>query len=361
MKGFIKKFIDIALLMLFFSGLASMFLPADLHEILGCAFIVLVIIHNFLNRNFYRSIPKGAITRSRLLNCICMFFFSMSLGVLIFSGVALSNYVFADLKIPDILNWRAVHLAAAIATLFVLFVHLLIYAKRYIKSKALRIASGILFVIAVSSIFAMPYLDRWYHKVEIDSTQIVHGKQLNNFGKVITIYFSRVGNTDFPADVDAVSGASVMKDKEEIIGNAQMIAAMSQNIVGGELFEIQTVKKYPASYSETTNVAKQEFSSDEQIELKPQDINFANYDRIILIYPLWWSTLPKPVETFIKSYDLGGKMMIPIVTHGGGGVGDSVDVLRRITKANVKDPLDIYSSDIPTSRKNIYNYLEAMK
>ena len=152
-----------------------------------------------------------------------------------------------------------------------------------------------------------------------------------------------------------------MKDHSEIIGNAQMIASMAQNVVGGDFLEIQTVKKYPASYPETTNVAKQEFSTNEQIELQPLDINFANYDRIILIYPLWWSTLPKPVETFIKSYDLSGKMLIPIVTHGGGGVGESVEVLRRITKANVKDALDVYSSDIPASRKNIYNYLEVLR
>ena len=361
MTNLFRKFIDIVLLILFFSGLASMFILADLHEILGCAFIVFVLLHNFINRNFYRSIPKGKITKSRLLNCVCMFIFSLSLGALIFSGVALSNYVFVDLKIPDILNWRAVHLAAAIVTLFVLFVHLLVYIKRYIKSKALRIVSGILFVIAASSIFGMPYLDRWFHKVEVDSAQIVQGKQLNKFGKVVTIYFSRVGNTDFSPDVDAVSGASVMKDHDKIIGNAQMIAMMAHNIVGGDLFEIQTVKEYPASYSETVNIAKQEFSEDVPIELKATNINFADYDRIILVYPLWWSTLPKPVETFIKSYDLGGKMIIPIVTHGGGGIGDSIEVLRRITKANVKDPLDIYSSDISSSRKNIYNYLEVLK
>ena len=358
MSRFFKKFVDLILLILFFSGLASMFLPARIHELLGCAFVIMVIVHNFANRNFYRSIPHGKITRARLLNCICMLIFSLSIGALIFSGVALSNYVFADLKVPEILNWRSVHLASAVVTLFVLFAHLLIYINRYIKNRAFKVVAIMLFVIAALSVFGMPYLDRWYHKVEVDTAQIIQGKQVQNFGKVITIYFSRVGNTDFPAYVDAVSGASLMldhKDQREPIGNAQMIAMMAQNTVGGDIYEIQTVNKYPAEYSETVKIAKEPVEVKEYINLDP-------YDKIILVYPLWWYTLPVPVETFIKHYDLSGKIIIPIVTHGGSGVSDSTQVLQQSTNAKVfTDCLDIYSSDIPSSRSKIYNYLSSVR
>ena len=355
------KFIDIILLVLFFSGLASMFIPVKLHEILGCTFIIFVLIHNFIHRNFYRSIPKGKITKARLINCACLFIFSLSLGVLVFSGVALSNYIFADVKIPDLVNWRAVHLASAIVTLFVLFVHLLIYMNRYIKNKSFKAVAIVLFVIAVVSIFGMPYLDRWFHKVEVNSAQIIQGKQVQHSGKTITVYFSRVGNTDFPPDVDAVSGASVMKDSGEIIGNAQMIAMMVNNAVGGDIFEIQTVNKYPASYSDTVNIAKSEFNEQNPPILKQPLPDLSSYDNIILIYPLWWSKLPRPVEAFLKNYDLAGKRLIPIVTHGGGGIGESVEMVNRLTKAKVVEPMDIYSSDISSSRNNIYNYLESVR
>ena len=357
----IRKLIDVALLILFFSGLASMFLPANVHEILGCFFIVLVIVHNIINRNFYRSIPHGKITKSRLLNCICMMIFSLSLGALIFSGIALSNYIFADLNIPNIINWRALHLASAIITLFVLFVHLLIYANRYIKNRAFKILAGVAFVVAVCSIFAMPYLDRWFHKVEVDSVQIVEGKKVNFSGKVMIVYFSRVGNTEFTPDVDAVSGASIMKDQGKIIGNAQMIAMMVNNAVGGEIFEIQTVDKYPASYSETVNIAKQELNQNNLTILKKPLPDLSNIDTIILVYPLWWSTLPRAVESFLKNYDLSGKVLIPIVTHGGGGVGDSVEIIKHSTNASIANPLDIYSSDIPAARDTIYNYLDSLR
>lgn len=386
MRGFVKKIIDIVLLILFLSGLASMFIPANIHEILGCLFILFVIIHNIANRNFYRSIPNGKLTKFRLINCICLMLFSLSLGALIFSGIALSNYLFADLNIPDIINWRALHLASAIITLFVLFVHLLIYANRYIKNKTFKVAAFIAFVIAVSSIFAMPYLDRWFHKVEVDSTQIVEGKKVNLPGKIMTIYFSRVGNTDFPSNVDAVSGASVMKDslvsssdslrltdssnevnrqsqsKAKIIGNAQMIAMMVNNAVGGDIFEIQTIDRYPASYSETVNLAKKEFNQNDFPTLQKPLSDLSNYDVIVLVYPLWWSTLPRAVEGFLNDCDLNGKTLIPIVTHGGGGVGDSIEVIKRSTNAKlVPNALDIYSSDIPAARSTIYNYLDSLR
>ena len=55
-----------------------------------------------------------------------------------------------------------------------------------------------------------------------------------------------------------------------------------------------------------------------------------------------------------------GKILIPIVTHGGGGIGDSVEVLKKITDAKVTKPLDIYSSDVPSARQEITNFLNGI-
>ncbi|MBQ3450767.1 MAG: hypothetical protein IJG32_00670, partial [Selenomonadaceae bacterium] len=80
----------------------------------------------------------------------------------------------------------------------------------------------------------------------------------------------------------------------------------------------------------------------------------ASYDKIILIYPLWWSDLPKPVENFLLTTNFKGKIY-PIVTHGGGGFGNSIDTLKNY--AEIAEPLEIYSSDIPSSRKIILDSL----
>ena len=68
---------------------------------------------------------------------------------------------------------------------------------------------------------------------------------------VLIAYFSRVGNTDFPEDVDAVSSASLLRKDGALYGNTQYVAALIQQAAGGDLFLIETEEKYPADYDAT--------------------------------------------------------------------------------------------------------------
>lgn len=354
-----KKWLNILLLLLFFVELGGMFLPSLAHELIGCSFLCLIVLHNVINRHFYKHFFRGANSASRLLNKSSILFFAVSLLFLALSGMALSRDLFAGFQLGEAWNWRSVHLGAAICSLLLLFAHLLCHARRYVHGRGFIIAAGTTFALTATGIFGLPYLDRWYHQVHVEKEAIVHGEKVPTGGRVLTVYFSRVPNTDFPPEVDAVSGASIMKDKETLIGNAEMIAYMVQDAVGGDIFAIRTEKKYPADYGETTQEGKREL--DEQ--LAPNLIgplpDASSYDTIFVIYPLWWSTLPMPVKGFLENYDLTEKTIIPIVTHGGGGVGDSIDVLRKTTGARFpSEHLDIYSSDIPSARQDIADYLK---
>ena len=349
-----KKFLDVALLILFFVGLASNFMTATIHEAAGIIFVVGVIAHNVINRSFYKSFLRGKFNRRRIINHATIILFAAGIVVLAVTGAALAEFFPASTEI----NWRSLHLGAAIFSTVALFVHLLIHASRYAKGKIFYASATVSFIFAVAAIFGLPYLDRWFHKVEVNRTEILRGEQIKLDGKILIVYFSRVGNTNFPAQVDAVSGASLMVDGEKIIGNAQMIAELVQSVTGGEIFALRTEKIYPADYSQTVQVAKQEFSSGELPALKNLPEVDA-YDKIILIYPLWWSTLPKPVESFLRDCDLSGKKIFPIVTHGGGGFGNSIDTLKNLTRAEISVPLEIYSSDIPSARKNIFDWLKS--
>ena len=348
-----KKFLDAALLILFFVGLSSNFMSAQVHEAAGIIFVVGVVAHNVLNRGFYKNFLRGKFNRRRVVNHVTIILFAAGVVTLAISGAALAEYFPA----PEA-NWRAIHLGAAIASTVALFVHILLHASRYVKGKTFYAAAAMTFVLAVGAIFGLPYLDRWFHKVEVNRAEILRGDKVNVDGKILIVYFSRVGNTNFPAQVDAVSGASLMLDGAELVGNAQMIAELTQSVTGGDVFALQTEKNYPADYGETTRVAKHEFDSGELPALKTLPAVDA-YDKIILIYPLWWSTLPKPVENFLRSCDLTGKKIFPIVTHGGGGLGESVDALKLSTRADISEPLDIYSSDIPSARKIIFEWLQS--
>lgn len=344
-----KIYVDVILFLFFFGAMLSTFIAGDVHEVFGLTFLAFVIIHNLLNKNFYRSLGKGSTARK--INQVCIFLFAASIILLTISGFVIWGVV----KLNSNLNWLSIHLGAAISTFALMIIHLLMNANRYVKGKKFLSATIFSIVLIAAGIFGLPYLDRWFHKVEVNHAEIIKGDKVN-LGKTLTIYFSRVGNTNFPPDVDAVSGASVMRDDNEIFGNAQMIAMMAQDATGGDILEIKTKKIYPSSYSETTQVARDEFLNNELPELDVA-ANLDSCEKIILVYPLWWGTLPKPVESFLRTHDLSGKILIPIVTHGGGGLGDSVDVLKSLTSAQVMTPLDIYSSDIPASRKIISDFL----
>ena len=354
----LKKWLDVVLLIMFFFLIGGMFFPTPLHEVSGCIFILLVIVHNVFNKGFYRGIFKGDYLFRRKLNAVCILLFAVSIAALMVSGIALSQTVFPGLNISNDINWRSIHLSAAICSLVALFIHILFHAKRYVKGKVFYVASVIAFVGAVAGIFIMPYLDRWYHQVYVNREKIAQGEQVTLPGKTIAVYFSRVGNTNFSPDVDAVSGASVMKDGDDIIGNTQMLAYMVQNATGCDIAAIRTEKPYPNDYGETTKIAGTERKEGVYPRLINDLPSLAKYDTIILIYPLWWHTLPMAVESVLKEHNLEGKTIVPIVTHGGGGAGESIDAIKSSTSAKVLDCLPVYSSDIPASRQTISDFLK---
>lgn len=348
--------LDIAMLLLFIIELAGMFVPSRVHMVLGALLLAAVLAHNIVNRKFYQTLLQGPYTPRRIGNGLTIFLLLFCFGVLAVSGMALG---FPALSGPwrDV-NWRSVHLVAAIAALVLLLFHILFQGRRYFRPRKLIAVILPVFIIAAAGIFGLPYLDRWFRTVEVDREAIVHGEKVALPGKALTLYFSRVGNTDFPKDTDAVSGASVMKDGETLIGNAQMLAYMAQDITGSDLAEIRTVTSYPVSYTETAKVGRQELQAEELPPIQKNLPNLEQYDTIILIYPLWWGTVPRVVESALQPYDLTGKRLIPIVTHGSSGAGDSLAALGRMTTAKVgPDCLTVYSSDVPRARKKLVEFL----
>ena len=122
----------------------------------------------------------------------------------------------------------------------------------------------------------------------------VEAQKTSNGKKVLIAYFSRSGNT-------------------------KAIASHIKELTGGDLFEIQTAKPYPADYHACTEVAKKEKNDKALPELKEKMKNIEEYDIIFIGFPNWWGTMPMPILTFLESYKLEGKIVIPFCTHGGGG------------------------------------------
>lgn len=114
------------------------------------------------------------------------------------------------------------------------------------------------------------------------------------------------------------------------IGNTEIVAQKIEKLTGGDMFRIDTVKKYPADYTECTRVAQRELRENARPRLADRVDDMAQYDTVFLGYPNWWGTMPMAVHAFLEAYDFTGKTIVPFCTHEGSGMGHSVEDIKQL-------------------------------
>lgn len=154
---------------------------------------------------------------------------------------------------------------------------------------------------------------------------------------ILTAYFSMKGETIAP-------GMKIVNLKK---GHTAVTAEAVHEAVGGDLFEIKTVKTYIADHMKMIYEAKEELEQGTRPELKSYPESLDEYDVIFLGYPNWWNTLPMPVVTFLEHFDWNGKRIIPFNTSEGSGAGKSVEKIREIcTGAAVDSAYALKGSEV---------------
>lgn len=143
-------------------------------------------------------------------------------------------------------------------------------------------------------------------------------------GKTLIVYYSFTNNvhtivsdlqTQIEADVVRVEPAEEGLDyaaNNYAIGNALIQAIRNQP---------NDAASYPA--------------------IKPVEVNIADYDRIIIGAPLWWSNMAAPLQTFLFQYGnrMGGKSIGLIVSSASSGISSvESDAKRLIPEGNFLTP-----------------------
>jgi len=163
--------------------------------------------------------------------------------------------------------------------------------------------------------------------------------------KIITVFFSMKGETIAPG----------MKIVNQDKGNTAWVAEYIQQAVGGELFEIQTVKEYIKDHMKMIYEAQEELKKGIRPELRAYPDNFDQYDTVFLGFPNWWATLPMPVVTFLEHEDWTGKRVIPFVTSEGSGFAHSIRDLKKYCPGAVveEDGLSILGNEAIESQERV--------
>lgn len=183
----------------------------------------------------------------------------------------------------------------------------------------------------------------------------------NTQNKILIAYFTWSDNTvvENPnsIDVDAETSASVLSP-----GNAELIANWIAEETGGDLFSIKTQNKYSSDYDECLNQARKERDNNERPALVGRVNNIDDYDVIFLGFPNWWYTCPMAVFTFVESYDLSGKTIIPFCTHGTGGLSRTIRDLKNILPENceVLEAIGVYRPEVKNSKNKVLDWLRKL-
>ena len=166
--------------------------------------------------------------------------------------------------------------------------------------------------------------------------------------EILIAFYSRKGQ-------NYVSGSI----KNLPVGNTEVVAGIIQEITGGDMFKIDTIKEYPADYTQTTSVAKDELSAEARPELISKVDNMGEYDTIVLGYPNWWGAMPMAVYTFLEEYDFSGKTILPYCTHEGSGLsGTEREIAMECPKADVRIGLSILGSNAGSAKKSVESWLK---
>ena len=164
--------------------------------------------------------------------------------------------------------------------------------------------------------------------------------------KILTVFYSLKGETIAP-------GMKIVNLEK---GHTAAAAEFVHRTVGGDLFELETVKTYLEDHMKMIYEAKEELEKGIYPELKSYP-ELDEYDTIFLGFPNWWNTIPTPVFNFLEHYDWNGKRIIPFVTSGGGGLGKSVDDIKRICAgAEVSDGGQFLGHEVESSEEEICDW-----
>lgn len=164
--------------------------------------------------------------------------------------------------------------------------------------------------------------------------------------KNLILYYSRKGE-------NYVGGSIVSLSK----GNTEIVAEFIRQAVGGDLFEIETVKPYSASYDECIKEAKAELQQNARPELKKYLDSLGSYDKIFVCGPCWWGTYPCAVFSQLERLDFTGKQVFPVMTHEGSGLGRCEEDLRKLCAgASFGKGLAIMGSKVAQSEKMVTDW-----
>lgn len=134
------------------------------------------------------------------------------------------------------------------------------------------------------------------------------------------------------------AAASILVAYFSATGATRSVAKDIADILEADLYGIRPAEPYTESdldYAKDCRAAREQKDpkSRPEISADAPPVNMAAYDTIFLGYPIWYGQAPRIISTFLETYDLAGKTIVPFCTSGSSGIGSSADTLHALAPA----------------------------
>ena len=128
-----------------------------------------------------------------------------------------------------------------------------------------------------------------------------YGQEVSSERKTLVAYFSATGTT-------------------------KALAEQIAELLNADIYEIQAAEPYTAedlAYYTDCRADKEQNDPNARPAIAGNVDNMAQYDTIVLGYPIWHGQAPRIISTFLESYDFRDKTILPFCTSHSSGIGSS--------------------------------------
>lgn len=142
-------------------------------------------------------------------------------------------------------------------------------------------------------------------------------------------------------------------------GNTQAIAGYIHDMVESDMVELKTEDTYTDDYDTLLAQIRQEVADEYCPPLETRIESISSYDVIFIGYPIWVETAAPPVRTFLTTYDLSGKTVIPFCTSGTSSAETSYRLVRSLCPhSTVLEGIQIRRGTYDTARERVAGWLQ---
>ncbi|RWM21571.1 MAG: flavodoxin [Mesorhizobium sp.] len=110
-------------------------------------------------------------------------------------------------------------------------------------------------------------------------------------------------------------------------GNTRLIATQIARALDATLFQIVPAAAYPEDYEAQVAQAEDERQRGYEPPLQATVPDLSSYETVFLGFPIWGMTAPSVIRSFLSQHDMSGKTLVPFITHGGYGLGNSLAIV----------------------------------